>query len=458
MEVEVSFFDIWDYILPPIYLLVIFFIADLVKKRNIERNSVYVFYSWGLFAKIIGGVSLSLIYALHYHGGDTTNYFHDSVVMLKLLVKSPEGFSTIMLNNMSIENYSYFDNDTGFLNYFTDSQAFAVVRFTTIITLVSAQSFMVTTIMISALAYIGIWKLYLLFCELFPKLYKQFALAILFFPSLIFWGSGILKDTYTLACVSWFTYSFYYAFIKKEKVGKNMFAILVTALIIISLKPYIFIALMPGTLIWLTVLRIKTIQNWFLRVTLAPMLILLFGAIIYLVFANVKSNLDQYSSVESILNKASTTQKDLKMAYNMGNSFDIGEYDATFTGVMSKAPVAIVAGLFRPFIWEAKNVLMAITGLENLILLGFTVFLLLRVGIFNFFGNISKEPILFFSIIFSLFFAFSVGVSTSNFGSMVRYKIPAIPFFLSALIILNYFYNIEKQKRIEKEEQSRRRV
>ncbi|NNF02533.1 MAG: hypothetical protein HKN22_07590 [Bacteroidia bacterium] len=40
-----------------------------------------------------------------------------------------------------------------------------------------------------------------------------------------------------------------------------------------------------------------------------------------------------------------------------------------------------------------------------------------------------------FCIIFSLFFAFSVGLSTSNFGSLVRYKIPLLPFFVAALFI-----------------------
>jgi hypothetical protein len=42
-----------------------------------------------------------------------------------------------------------------------------------------------------------------------------------------------------------------------------------------------------------------------------------------------------------------------------------------------------------------------------------------------------------FSFVFSLFFAFSVGVSIANFGALVRLKIPCIPFFLSSLVIMN---------------------
>ena len=41
-----------------------------------------------------------------------------------------------------------------------------------------------------------------------------------------------------------------------------------------------------------------------------------------------------------------------------------------------------------------------------------------------------------FSLIFSIAFAFAVGVSTYNFGTLVRYKIPLLPFFVVALILI----------------------
>ena len=65
-----------------------------------------------------------------------------------------------------------------------------------------------------------------------------------------------------------------------------------------------------------------------------------------------------------------------------------------------------------------------------------TILLLLRVGPIKVYNQIRKEPLLTFSIVFSVFFAFSVGLTTSNFGALVRYKIPAVPFFLSSILIL----------------------
>jgi len=55
-------------------------------------------------------------------------------------------------------------------------------------------------------------------------------------------------------------------------------------------------------------------------------------------------------------------------------------------------------------------------------------------------GASEANIFLFFTVYFSVFFAFSVGLTTSNFGSLVRYKIPAIPFFLISLIIISATY------------------
>ena len=52
-----------------------------------------------------------------------------------------------------------------------------------------------------------------------------------------------------------------------------------------------------------------------------------------------------------------------------------------------------------------------------------------------------RHHFLFFSVTFSLFFAFSVGLTTSNFGSLVRYKIPAIPLFVASLFIIADTYD-----------------
>ena len=135
--------------------------------------------------------------------------------------------------------------------------------------------------------------------------------------------------------------------------------------------------------------------------------------------------------------KAEVTQSDLKNAEQYGyNYYDLGDIDFTVKGIIKKSPQAVIAGLFRPFIWEVRTAFAIIAGLENFILLLFVFFLIIRLGIFSFFRTIFNSPLLTFSFFFAILFAFSIGISNANFGALVRYKIPLLPFFLASLFIL----------------------
>ncbi len=49
-----------------------------------------------------------------------------------------------------------------------------------------------------------------------------------------------------------------------------------------------------------------------------------------------------------------------------------------------------------------------------------------------------------YSICLSLGIAFAVGVSTFNFGTLTRYRIPVLPFFLVGLILAYHDYTNPK--------------
>lgn len=69
-------------------------------------------------------------------------------------------------------------------------------------------------------------------------------------PSIIFWGSGVLKDTVTMGCMGWMIYAFSNIFIFKRKVYISIGLIIISSLLIIYLKPYILYILLPTLLIW----------------------------------------------------------------------------------------------------------------------------------------------------------------------------------------------------------------
>ncbi|NVO03980.1 MAG: hypothetical protein HXX09_14890 [Bacteroidetes bacterium] len=441
----------WDLILSPVFLFVIFFISSAIKNKNITSKPEYKYYSWGLLAKIIGGISLTLVYIFYYTtGGDTLSYFHDGSELNKLFFDDPQTYFRILFTGLSTEDSINLSSTYNF-HYGHDVYAFFVSRLTSLFLFVTFRNIIPTVILFAWLSYLGIWKLYLLFSDLYPKYYKYLSIGVLFIPSVFFWGSGILKDTITLSATAWYTFNFYKVFIKKEQITKNLILLIINAFLILSIKPYIIVAILPGSILWLSYNPISAIKNKIIKVLIAPFLVIV-GVFLGIYFINIfGDSLGKYSDTRKLIKTAKITQQDLIRSEQYGKNFhNIGEFDESITGILGKSPEAVIAGLYRPFIWESNNIVMLISGVENLLFLLLTIFLLLKFGPAQIFKIISREPIIFFSIVFSIIFAFSVGLSTANFGALVRYRIPALPFFINGLILVYCFcQEIKKKKDME---------
>lgn len=439
-----EYISLIDIVLLPFVLVLIYYLARLKQSKNIEAFPEYKYYIKGLTVKIIGALSLAIIYSFYYSGGDTVNYFHDAICLDKLLFSNPGAFLKVLIEGVSKQNYYYFSIETGYPIYYRDPATTMVARITSIVTLISFRSFLVTSILFAWFSYMGIWCMYRVFLYEFPHLSKEMAIAILFVPSVFFWGSGILKDTVTFSASGFFTYNFYMFFIKRKFNFSFVLGLFLSSFFIIKIKPYIIFAFLPGCLLWVVNNIISHFRGSLTRGLAAPIFIVVAVITGYFLLNTMRDQLGDYS-LEKVLDKAVLSQQDLKAEYYQGNSFDLGDLEPTIPSLLSKAHLAVNAALFRPYIWECKNVVMYLSGIEDLVLLIFTISIILRVKIFGIFKYFIKHHMLTFSLVFSLFFAFSVGISTSNFGSMVRYRIPIFPFYIASLFIIRDFHRKELQ-------------
>ena len=436
---------LFDLFLTPVYLILIYFVAGYVQDKHIVYQPLYKYYVRGLFVKLFGAIALCLIYQFYYTGGDTTNYFQTSQAISNVAYKDFPAFLEILKGNNTPDNFSAFDSSTGYPVFWRDPNALFVSRLIVPLYYLSCGSYIIISILLAWICYSGVWRLFLLFNEQFPDLQRQFAISILFIPSVVFWGSGLLKDTITLSAVGWYTYSFYVFFIKKDYKLITFGFIIIAAYLLIAIKPYILFALLPGSLIWLSNERLARVKSKALRMMAAPFFISIGVGISVLTLSQMNTVLGQYA-LDNVLERAVVVNLDQKQAYYGGNSFDIGEFDADPLSMLGKAHLAIAATLFRPYLWDVRNPVMFLSALENSYIMLLTAFLIIRLKFLGFFNLIGKNPLLLFSVLFSLFFAFSVGIATSNFGSLVRLKIPCIPFYVSSLFVLKYFYDQQALK------------
>ena len=441
----------YDYPVFIIYLIIIILTLFNIKHKKEELNPAYKYFVSGFLVKIIAGIIFTLIYLFYYSGGDCINYFWSTRALSKLLLVNPGAALDIIINdNRTIENSSWFNNFTKspiWRFYFGKAvDSIGVVRLSSVFMTLGFNLWLPCLVVINLFWYRGIWKFYLLVCKFYPGNIKWNAICVLFVPSVLFWGSGIMKDSFTFAATLWLVTNMYYCFIERKNFFSNLLMLIVNSYIILILKPYIFVAIIPPSLIWISYLSIKKIKNTALKLISAPLLIAVGIGMGLLVLSMFKSSLGDYGTSDTIIAKVKLTQQDLMRGEEYGqNYYNIGEYDASITGALSKAPIAIISGLFRPFIWEARNIVMLISGLENTFLLFFTLYMIFRIGVKAIFSIMIREPMIIFALIFALIFSYSVGMASANFGALVRYRILALPFFMIALT--NTYYLIQKNKK-----------
>ena len=173
------------------------------------------------------------------------------------------------------------------------------------------------------------------------------------------------------------------------------------------------------------------------RILIRPIMILI-GCVSGFFAADYISKEDDKYSMTKLTKTAETTSYWLSQVSRMekGSGYNLGQIEFTPLGMLKKFPAAVNVTLFRPYLWESKNVVMLLSSLESLFFLYITLNMLFKAGIKKTFSIIASHPIIASSLVFSLTFAFAVGISTSNFGTLVRYKIPMMPFYLISILVI----------------------
>lgn len=428
---------IQDALIVPFLLIVIYFIATKIKNNNIDDKPYYKYFRIGLFIKIWAGLAFAAIYLFYYGGGDTVYYFWGSGNIVKMFNKDIPTFFKLISGNHSAEVFSMFDRTTGWPTYFRDPNSFSVCRFNVPFYLLGFGSFLGNTIVMNFILFFGVWRFYKMLVELYPNNTKWLAYAVFFIPSVVFWSSGILKDGWTLVSILYIYTCLHAVFIKKEKHWQNIVFLIIWGYILFSVRPFMFYVATGSALVWVGFYYLHRIKSRFLRVIALPAVILAIWLTSLGIFIQTSSQANsRYGSVDNMLETARIIQDDLKKDYYGGNTFDIGTFEPTIPGVLKKSPEAIMAGLFRPFIWEGEGILMIFSGLENFILLLFFIYVLFKRRIFGLFSSIYKDPFILSAFILVITLAFFMGLTTANFGSLVRYVIPVKLFLILVMMQL----------------------
>lgn len=430
--------DIKDLFLTPLYILLLYFFIRRWKNRHYKELPFGKFIIPAVSVRMIGCVFLVLLYNYYYGYGDTYGYytgakeiwdafFINPKFSIQILGKSPDNYSPFLQSITPYMSYTGFSHST-----------YLMSKIPGIISFFSFGSYFPIALFFCLFSFWGTWLIYLVLVDLYPHLYKVLAISTLFVPSVVIWTNGILKEPLCMLGLGICFYSFYHL-LKGSGRKKYLLYFVSGAVILLMIKNYIFFAFAGSALLWYYKSFFSSKRSgpskFFARFILA---IVFVSAGIYLIVNSgeiIDGVLaDTFKKTEFLQNAMTKLNED-----SGGSGYVIPTAtDFSFFGIVQSFFSSLNVALFRPYIWECTSVFMLMNFFESFVTFLLVLLVFFKVGIIQSVKRINHSPVLLFCFVFSIVMATMSGFISFNFGTLIRYKTPFLPFFFSLLLILLY--------------------
>jgi len=423
---------------------------------------------------------------------DIYKFFDDSKIIADSLWQHPADFFKMMLGfdtekYLSEKYYSNMQLWSPRFDYLSNVENHTMIRINTLFRLFSLGYYQVHNVFINILSFTGLIALYKTFVHYASNKRKLLFVFICLPPTVLFWASGVLRESFTLFALGLSVY-YLHKLITGSFHLKNMIVLLLAVYLLLMIKIVLCILTLVGFCAWYLSLRIKklhpalhfiglaligfcavaalskftrydylgiytTKQIDFIKFTNGGVYLYNTDKMIYIPYEERNELLKQVSdSLYKICSGASYYY------YNIHNSsdtiyvtnsadtlsyklFSISKPAQTRIEIpllnsnpmqfIKSAPNAIVNVFIQPSIFKANNIVSFLAALEN-------CFILLLVGFcFIFYTKTAfTKPAWWFCLFMVLSFYCMIGWFTPLPGAMVRYKTVVLPFLMIALVLL----------------------
>jgi len=391
--------------------------------KNIRYSALAPVFIPALLVKLLSGICLGLIYLKFYKGvGDTFLYYNYAVHYSPMVIEAPDRFLQFLFSNV-----------TGDPSLSSQPRVLTFVKFASLITFVSFNNYWIATLYFSLISFVGFFYFANKIASAVPEVKWFVAIAFLFFPSVVFWSSGFIKESIVMPALLVVAGNFFSWVVEGKRIrfGQVIITLLMSG-IVFYIKFYYAAVLIP---VLMSLGITKYLDN---RVGLS-----LFkqASVFFIVLVShcvVVSFLNPYLSINTFLQSVYQNYEATLLLSSRDKIIHFYNLIPTLTSFAVNFPQALFAGLFRPLIVEADNILMVFTGLENTLLLLLTL---------NAFITIKKRAgsidwlFVTAAVVYIIVLASLLAFSSPNLGTLARYKIGFLPFFVCLLL---WFSPLEK--------------
>ena len=421
----------FDAILAPIYFLLLLLWVIRWKNKYYKNSPVKKYIVPAFVLKCVCCFLLAFLFEYYYGYSDSWNYFQGAKEIWTATKQNPVYGLELVFK--SFENCSYeaqqFSPRLGDRIYVASLKS--MYKASGFIGMFCFGTYLPIALIMTLLSFMGSWKIYIVFVKEFPAYYKKIALTCLFAPSFIFWTTNIMKEPLCIFGLG-FCVSALYNLMK----GKFSFFIFlemfVGAYFLLTFKSYIFYLFCFAAFWSLYVSFATTVKKQY-QILVKVLMFIILLVLSSLAVAKRDFLWDIFSS--NFVNDVTSIQT--IQADSGGSTYVLSNVDdVSLFGVVRTYLNSLVVALFRPFVWETPNIIAISNALESFAVLMITLILLVKLKFTGFFSFAFKNRILTFSIIFTLLLAPLAGLVSFNFGTLVRYKAPMVPFYYTFLMLL----------------------
>lgn len=438
---DYTFFTPLDIIATILGISILYILMYLRKRRN-KNLEYYKYYIPAFSFKLIFVIANALFYIIVYKvGGDSIGFWDGSVKLNHLFWKDPLAYFEEIFEFGEVRNlYKNFDLSTGYpdSHIYYESESFFISKIASFFTFFTFKGYILMSLIFAYITTNASWKLFELVRGYKLHTDWHLALAIFFIPSLSFWCGGISKDTVIFVVVCYFLHNLYQVLsLEKKSSFLNWLAMLICLYVMLQVRSFIILAILVPLLFAYTARLARKFQDKKFERNAIRIFLVSIGIGVFILFFQTPEA-DKYITEAAVINKDMTTNQ----TYGT-NRYNLGITDYTPIGMLFAFPASVLAGFYRPYIWESLSVSLFLNGIESIILMYFTFRFFVSKNILERFRRIRKNEFLIFALFFALILAYFAGFTSILFGVLVRFKAPVLPFLV---IILTAHYMEEKQK------------
>jgi len=404
-----------EHLLFAAYLIFFAWLVTKIKfftRSGLTPSQLIIFFLLKVMAGIFYGW-IGVYYGELAQMVDTWGFYYESLTEYELLKNNPvEFFSSLFQNNYEHGYEGFLSSQNSWWN---DIHATIFIKLLAFINLFSFGHYYINVIFYSFLTLVGPIAFYRVVQDVYPAKKIVVLLAVFLVPSFLYWTSGIHKDGLVFVAFALIIYHFYFGLKNKSFSWGSVFAVLGSLVIILALRNYLLIVLLPALFAW--VLSSRSSKNPVKVFSAVYIVAILF-------FFTAKYISPKFDFPRSVVAK----QKEfLKLKGN--SAVPVDEVSPTVFSFISNIPQAFSLSTLRPYPSDVKHLLSLAAAMEiNLLILIFILFIFYKKK------ETSLSPFILFCLFLSFSVLFTIGYTVNFLGAIVRYRSLVLPLLIVPLV------------------------